>query len=73
MASQTHSGIIRAWNAGPYTARVTLTTPVSLHMSLDNVPVSRAIAGAAMVVGRTVAVVIFDETKADDAMIVGVY
>ena len=72
MPPQIHAGVIRAWNAIPYTARVTLTTPVSFHMSLDNVPVSQAIRGASMIVGHTVALVIFDETKADDAMIIGV-
>ncbi|KKL93008.1 hypothetical protein LCGC14_1878990 [marine sediment metagenome] len=65
------SGILQAFTAGTYLARVTLD--YSLHMSLDAVPTSRGIASAQMVVGRKVAIVIFDQTKANDAMIVGVF
>ncbi|MDZ4278983.1 MAG: hypothetical protein U1B78_07575 [Dehalococcoidia bacterium] len=42
-------------------------------MSLDNIRVNRGIASADMVAGREVTVVIYDETKATDAVVVGVY
>jgi hypothetical protein len=70
MAS-THIGILRAFNAGTYKARVTLKG--SLLMSLDGVPVSRAIASGEMVAGRQVTVVIQDETRAADAYVIAVY
>lgn len=66
-----HVGILRAFNSGTYKARVTLKG--SIMMSLDNVPVSRAIASGEMVAGRQVTVVIVDETKSTDAYVVGVY
>lgn len=66
-----HVGILRAFNSGTYKARVTLKG--SVLMSLDAVPVSRAIASGEMVAGRQVTVVIQDETKAADAYVIGVY
>ncbi|MCH8850122.1 MAG: hypothetical protein IIC89_04780 [Chloroflexi bacterium] len=66
-----HIATLRAFNSGTYKARVTLTG--SLQMSLDNVPVSRAIASADMVAGREVSVLVIDETKATDARVIAVY
>ncbi|MDP3767392.1 MAG: hypothetical protein Q8S13_05210 [Dehalococcoidia bacterium] len=71
MAATLHVGVLRAFNSGTYKARVTLKG--SLHMSLDNIRVNRGIASADMVAGREVTVVIYDETKATDAVVVGVY
>lgn len=68
---ETRPGILRAFDAGTFLARVTLTG--SLAMSLANVPTSRAIAAADMVAGRKVAVLIFDETKATDAVVTAVW
>lgn len=66
-----HVGILRAFTVGTYKARVTLKGSVLL--SLDNVPVNRAIPSGEMVAGRQVTVVLYDETKATDAAVVGVY
>lgn len=66
-----HVATLRAFDAGTYIARVTLKG--SLHMSLDSVPVNRALASGDMVAGREVTVVIFDETKASDARVIAVY
>ena len=67
----THVATLRAFNSGTYKARVTLKG--SLQMSLDSVPVSRAIATADMVAGREVSVLVIDETKATDARVIAVY
>ena len=69
--SAVHVATLRSFNAGTYRARITLKG--SLHMSLDNVLVSRAIASADMVAGREVSVLIIDETKATDARVFAVY
>ena len=71
MASQIHPGILKAFDAGSYVARVQLAG--SIHMSLSDVPTSRGLATAEMVVGRKVTVLILDETKADDAVVIAVY
>jgi len=64
-------GTLKAFNSGTYKARVTVTG--SLQMSLDNLPVSRAIPTAEMVAGRKVALLLLDETKATDAVVVAVW
>lgn len=64
-------GTLRAFDSGTFLARVTLKG--SLQMSLSSVPVSRAIASGDMIAGREVTVAIFDETKATDARVIGVY
>jgi hypothetical protein len=64
-------GTLRAFVAGTYLARVTLTG--SLAMSLSSVPTNRGIPSAEMVAGRKVAVLIFDESKATDAVVIGVW
>ena len=66
-----HVATLRSFNAGTYKARITFKG--SLHMSLNNVPVSRAIASADMVAGRELSVLIIDETKATDARVIAVY
>lgn len=71
MAAQIHPGILKAFDGGSYRVRVQLTG--SIHMSLENVPTSRGILAAEMVAGRNVTVLILDETKADDAVVIAVY
>ena len=66
-----HAGTLRAFDSGTYLARVTLTG--SIHMSMSNVPVSRAIPSAEMTAGRKVALWLPDPTKATDAVVVAVY
>jgi hypothetical protein len=64
-------GTLKSFNSGTYKARVTLAG--SLQMSLDNVPVSRAIPSGEMTAGRKVALILLDETKATDAVVVAVW
>ncbi len=64
-------GTLKAFNSGTYKARVTLTG--SLQMGVDNLPVSRAIPAAELVAGRKVAVLLLNETKATDAVVVAVW
>ena len=71
MAAQVHPGILKAFDAGTYLARVQLVG--SIHMSLANVPTNRGIASSQMIVGRKVSVLILDETKANDAVVIAVY
>jgi hypothetical protein len=71
MPATIHHGTLRAFDSGTYNARVTLKG--SIHMSLSAVPTSRAIATGDMLAGRDVAVLIFDETKATDAVVIAVY
>ena len=65
------AGTLKSFNSGTYKARVTLTG--SLHLSLDNVPVSRGLPSAELVAGRKVAVLLLDEAKATDAVVVAVW
>lgn len=71
MAAEAHPGVLRSFDAGTYLARVTLTG--SLHMSLSDIPTSRAIPAAEMQAGRKVVVLILDITKATDAVVTAVY
>jgi hypothetical protein len=71
MNNQIHPGTLKAFDSGTYLARVTLTG--SLHMSLSDIPTSLAIESADMVAGNKVAVLIFDETKATDAVVLAVW
>jgi hypothetical protein len=71
MASVLLPGTLRAFSAGTYKARVTLTG--SLQMGVDDLPVSRAIPSGEMVAGRKVAVLLLDETKATDGVVVAVW
>jgi hypothetical protein len=64
-------GILKAWNSGAYTATVQLTG--SLQLWLTNVPVSRNIASADMVVGRKVGVALWDPSNHTDAVVFAVY
>ncbi len=66
-----HGGILKAWNAGGYFADVQLTG--SLTLWLKSVPTSRGIPSAEMVVGRKVAVLLFDPSNPADAVITAVY
>jgi len=71
MAAVLLPGTLRSFNSGTYKARVTLTG--SLQMGVDSLPVSRAIPSAEMVAGRKVAVLLLDETKATDGVVVAVW
>lgn len=71
MTTEIHGGILKAWNAGAWLADVQLTG--SLTLWLKSVPTSRGIPSAEMVVGRKVAVLLFDPTNPADAVITAVY
>ncbi|MEI7924856.1 MAG: hypothetical protein WCI61_01520 [Chloroflexota bacterium] len=64
-------GTLLAFSAGSYTA--TLQIAGSLSASVASVPVSRGIASSELVVGRRVAVVVFDAANPADAMVIGVH
>lgn len=64
-------GVLKAFNSGTYLASVQVVG--SLGTWLANVPVSRGIASAEMVVGRRVALAMFDEANPTDAAIIAVW
>jgi hypothetical protein len=70
-ATAIRQGILKAWSSGTYTATVQLTG--SLQLWLTNVPVSRNIASADMVVGRKVGVALWDPSNHTDAVVFAVY
>ncbi len=70
MGGELKRGVLRAFDAGTDLATVQLEGSPGY---LGGVPVSRGIAAAAMVSGRVVAVLFFDEAHERDAMILGVY
>jgi hypothetical protein len=76
MPAETHQtevrqGVLKAWDAANWLATVQLTG--SLQLWLKTVPVSRSIASVEMVVGRKVAVLLFDSTNHTDAVVTAVY
>ena len=71
MTTELRRGIVKAWDAATWTA--TIQIDGSLTTWLRTVAVSRAIASAEMVVGRKVAVALFDPTNPADAVVTAVY
>lgn len=63
-------GIIKSWNSTDYTATVQIAG--SLSVWLPDIPVSRGIPSAEMIVGRTCAVVFLDESNPNDAIVTAV-
>jgi hypothetical protein len=68
---QLKKGVLRAFDAGAYTATVTIEGSVSTN--LGSIPVSRAIDSAEMVAGRYVGILFFDVTDASDAVLCAVW
>jgi hypothetical protein len=66
-----YSGVLKAWDAVGWLASVQLTGSVASWVKA--LPVSRGIASAEMVVGRKVAVVLFDPTNPADGVVVAVW
>jgi len=62
---------IKAFDSGAHTATVQVAG--SLSVWLSSVPVARNIAAAEVIVGRKCALIFFDDTNPDDAVIVAVY
>ena len=64
-------GILKSFNSGDYTATVQLASSYKVY--LEGVTVARNIPAADMVVGRKLAVILFDEHNAKEAVVVAVY
>lgn len=63
--------ILKSFNSTPYTAVVKL---IGSHTAyLEDIAVSRDIAAVDMVIGRNVAVILFDESNPTDAVVIAVY
>ncbi|HZP58583.1 MAG TPA: hypothetical protein VFC53_13690 [Dehalococcoidia bacterium] len=69
--AEVRGGILKAWDNVNWLATVQLTGSLALWLSA--VPTSRAIPSAEMVVGRKVAVLLFDPTNPADAVVTAVY
>ena len=67
----TLKGILKAFDSGTYTATVQLQG--SLSVWLEDVPVSRGLPIAEMVIGRNVSVQFHDLGNPDDAVVVAVW
>lgn len=63
--------VLVAFSAGDYTATVRFAG--SLSSVVGGVPVSRGIESGAMIVGRRLAVAVFDSGSPSEAMVVGVW
>ncbi len=64
-------GILRAFDAGSYTASVELLG--SRRLFLTGLAVSRGLPSAEMTAGRMVGVAFFDESNPADAVVIAVY
>jgi len=69
--AETRKGVLKSFTAGAYTAGVQISG--SLGGYLPAVPVSRGIPAAELTAGRRVAVVFFDSTNPDDAVVSAVW
>jgi hypothetical protein len=63
--------LLKSFDSGGYTASLQLTG--SREAYLDGVTVARNLPAAEMVLGRRVAVILFDEHNAKDAVVIAVY
>ncbi len=63
--------VLKSFDSGTYTA--TIQVAGSYKVYLEAVAVARNLPSAEMVVGRKVAVVLFDEHNAKEAVVVAVY
>jgi hypothetical protein len=68
---QVRKGVIKGFDSGSYKATVQVAG--SLSVWLEGVPVSRNIPSSEMVAGRRCALIFFDETNPQDAVLVAVY
>ena len=64
-------GEVKSFDSGAYTATVQVAG--SLSVWLSDVPVARNIASGEMVAGRSCAVLLFDDTNPQDAVVIAVY
>lgn len=63
--------LLKSFNAGNYTATVQVIG--SQKSYLEGIAVARNLPSAEMVVGRSLAVIFFDEHNAKDAVVLAVY
>lgn len=66
-----HSGVVKAFDSGTYTATVQLSG--SLAVWLGDLPVARNIPSAEMIAGRRCAVIFFDASNPQDAVVAAVF
>ena len=71
MSTELHQGILKVWDGVNWKADVQLTG--SLQLWLKAVPVARDIAAIEMVVGRKLAIALFDPSNPDDAAVIAVW
>ena len=64
-------GVLKSFDSGAYTATVQLAGSYKAY--LEDVAVARNISAAAMVAGRKVALVFFDESNVKEAVLLAVY
>ena len=64
-------GVLKAFNVSTYLASVQIAG--SLTVLLNDLPVARNIASVDMVGGRKVAVLYFEESNPDDAVVIAVW
>jgi len=64
-------GVLKSFNSGDYTATVRLAGSYKVY--LEDVAVARNLPAAEMALGRKVAVILFDEHNAKEAVVVAVY
>jgi len=69
--TEIRQGVLKAWDNVNWLATVQLTG--SLQLWLNTVPVSRSLASIEMVIGRKVAVALFDPSNHTDAVVFAVY
>lgn len=68
---EVQKAILKVWTVATYTATIRVIGAHTAH--LTGIPVARNIPDAAMVAGRKVAVLFFDETNPKDAIVIAVY
>ena len=68
---EVRKGVIKGFDSGSYTATVQVAG--SLSVWLEGVPVARNIPSSEMVEGRRCALIFFDETNPEDAVVAAVY
>ena len=68
---EVRKGVVKGFDSGSYQA--TIQVAGSLSVWLEGVPVARNIPSSEMVAGRHCALIFFDETNPQDAVLVAVY
>lgn len=64
-------GVLRSFNSGNYTATVRLASSYKVY--LEDIAVARNLPTAEMIIGRKVAVTLFDEHNPKEAVVIAVY